>query len=165
MNTMGFQMRFVMKTATCLVFGLNVLLNPAGSVLAGGYEINTGYFGNVAIQGYDPVAYFTRGEAIKGTADHRHKWLGAYWWFDSEEHRQMFAANPQRYAPQYGGHCATGLAVHGGRTKDIDPEAWVIVDDKLYLNYSQETSRLLTEGVVTVERANANWIDVPAARN
>jgi hypothetical protein len=69
----------------------------------------------------------------------------------------LFAANPQSYAPQYGGHCATGLAVHGGLTRDIDPEAWTIIDNKLYLNYSKETSKLLTGNIVSIDAAEANW--------
>jgi len=146
---------------------LRLIFCVAISVLLMGYSlrvhadgaINTGYFGNVAIKGYDPVAYFTDGTAMKGNENHKLKWLGAYWYFDSEEHKELFAANPQSYAPQYGGHCATGMAVHGGLTRDIDPEAWIIIDNKLYLNYSKETQTLLTEGVVSIEKADTNWIE------
>ncbi len=69
----------------------------------------------------------------------------------------MFAASPVSYAPQYGGHCASGMSIHGGLTKDIDPEAWAIVDGKRYLNYPNETSRLMAEGLATPEKADANW--------
>ncbi|MDX1431358.1 MAG: YHS domain-containing (seleno)protein [Gammaproteobacteria bacterium] len=120
-------------------------------------EVNTGHFGNVAIKGYDPVAYFTEREAMEGSAEHTLKWLGANWRFVSEDNKRIFAADPQRYAPQYGGHCATGLAIHGGLTKDIDPEAWAIIDGKLYLNYSKLTNELLTGGRVSAEKADTNW--------
>lgn len=142
-----------------------VLIVSAGlgnSVLADS-RINTGYFGNVAIQGYDPVAYFTESEAVKGSEEHALKWLGANWHFASEEHKEMFSANPSKYAPQYGGHCATGMAIHGGLTKDIDPEAWAIIDGKLYLNYSKLTNKMLSrEGRVSPEKADEKWEKVAA---
>ena len=134
-----------------------VVILASGATNAVSSEINTGYFGNVAIQGYDPVAYFTEKKALKGSKSYTHKWLGAQWRFSSEKHRDMFVASPQSYAPQYGGHCATGLAVHGGLTKDIDPEAWIIIDDKLYFNYSKDTQKLLTDGTVNIEQASEGW--------
>jgi YHS domain-containing protein len=101
-----------------------------------GSSINTGYFGGVAIEGYDTVAYFTDGRATKGSEQFAHDWLGVTWLFASAEHRDQFAAQPVNYAPQYGGHCALGTAF-GESTGNIDPEAWSIVDGKLYLQYSK----------------------------
>jgi hypothetical protein len=124
-----------------------------------GEPVNTGYFGNVAIKGYDPVAYFTDGKATSGSENITYKWLGAYWHFENDEHRQLFAEDPTAYAPQYGGFCASGMGIHGGRTSDIDPEAWLIIDGKLYLNYSKETNTLITDGIVDLNKADANWID------
>jgi len=134
-----------------------VLVASLSAPAAAQGEINTGHFGNVAIQGYDPVAYFTERKAIKGSERHSHKWLGVVWRFANEQHKQLFIASPQTYAPQYGGHCASGLAIHGGLTKDIDPEAWAIIDNKLYLNYSKETNELLTGKIVSLEKSEANW--------
>ena len=148
--------RLLSRPLVRLAVGFLVLFGLAAPVKAAD-EINTGYFGNVAIQGYDPVAYFTKAKAMEGSEDHTLKWLGAYWRFANEEHRRLFAANPQSYAPQYGGQCATGMAVHGGLTKDIDPQAWVIIDNKLYLNYSKVTLKLLTDNVVSLEKADASW--------
>ena len=145
----------VLPAIGCLIVCWISLLATPASTWAG--EINTGYFGNVAIQGYDTVAYFTEGKALKGTEAHSVKWLGAHWRFASDKHKQLFIANPQTYAPQYGGHCATGLAIHGNLTKDIDPEAWTIIDGKLYFNYSKETNRLLTDDVVSLEKSEENW--------
>ena len=114
------------QVSLTLAFMLSV---GAGAPVHAQSLVNTGYFGNVAIKGYDPVAYFTRGQAVQGDEHHSVKWLGARWRFASEEHKDLFVADPIRYAPQYGGHCATGMAIHGGLTKDIDPEAWAIWQD------------------------------------
>ena len=105
---------------------------PAGA----GTAVNTGYFGGVAIEGYDPVAYFTDGRATKGSEKFAYDWLGATWHFANAEHRELFTKQPVKYAPQYGGHCALGTAF-GESTANIDPEAWSIVNGKLYLQYSK----------------------------
>ena len=80
------------------------------------------------------MAYFTLGEPTEGSDDHTTEWSGATWKFANADHLAKFKADPERYAPQYGGHCA--YAVAKGDLVKIDPEAWSIVDDKLYLNYS-----------------------------
>jgi YHS domain-containing protein len=107
----------------------------SGSANAGS-SINTGYFGGVAIEGYDTVAYFTDGKASKGSEQFAYDWLGVTWLFANSEHRDLFAKKPVQYAPQYGGHCAMGTAF-GESTANIDPEAWSIVNGKLYLQYSK----------------------------
>jgi hypothetical protein len=94
--------------------------------------VNTGYFGNVAIMGYDPVAYFTDGRAVEGSPQISHSWLGATWQFANTQHRDAFVAEPVRYAPQYGGFCAGSVSI-GTVTDNIDPKAWRIIDGKLYL--------------------------------
>jgi len=139
--------------AAAVLFVLTGLSQP----LLAENKINTGYFGNVAIKGYDPVAYFTEGKAMEGDKDYTLKWLGAKWRFTTAENKEMFAASPIKYVPQYGGHCATGMAIHGGLTKDIDPEAWAIIDGKLYLRYSKETQKLMAEGIATPDKADAKW--------
>ena len=96
--------------------------------------VNTGYFGDVAIKGYDTVAYFTENKAVEGTPQYSTRWLGAEWHFASAEHRDLFKADPVKYAPQYGGHCADGVSF-GTITTNIDPKAWRIIEGKLYLNY------------------------------
>ena len=105
---------------------------PAGA----GTAVNTGYFGGVAIEGYDTVAYFTDGRATKGSEEFAYDWLGTTWHFANAEHRDLFAKQPVKYAPQYGGHCALGTAFDES-TANIDPEAWAIVDGKLYLQFSK----------------------------
>jgi YHS domain-containing protein len=87
-----------------------------------------------AIRGYDPVAYFTEGRPVAGNSDIELDWNGATWRFASEANRATFLADPAAYAPQYGGWCAWAMAQ--GKTAAVDPEAWDIIDGKLYLNYS-----------------------------
>lgn len=90
---------------------------------------------NVAIQGYDPVAYFTEGAPTKGSPEYAFTWNDAEWHFTSVEHRDMFAANPEHYAPQFGGFCS--VAMTKGVKVDADPHFWTIVDGKLYLKFSK----------------------------
>lgn len=121
--------------------------------------INTGYFGDVAIKGYDPVAYFTAGQAMKGKPEFSYRWLGATWQFASAEHRALFAANPVRYAPQYGGHCADGVSF-GTVTTNIDPNAWRIIEGKLYLNYDPGAADGFEKQATKVIDAQKNWPEV-----
>jgi YHS domain-containing protein len=123
-------------------------------------EINTGASGNVAILGYDPVAYFTEQRAVKGSEKIAYNWLGAEWNFSSEKHKNMFSTNPVKYAPQYGGHCADGVA-YGVTVKYIDPTAWRIIEGKLYLHYDEESAIHLEETEGELEKSIANW---PALR-
>ncbi|MEM8853198.1 MAG: YHS domain-containing (seleno)protein [Pseudomonadota bacterium] len=93
----------------------------------------------VAIDGTDPVAYFTQGRPVAGSPDITTEWNGATWRFASAANRDAFRANPARYAPQFGGYCA--WAVSQGYTASTTPEAWAIVDDRLYLNFSKGVQR------------------------
>ncbi|NNC99337.1 MAG: YHS domain-containing protein [Gammaproteobacteria bacterium] len=108
-----------------------------------------------AIHGYDPVAYFTLGEAMKGSDVFTHDWLGAEWHFVTAEHRDLFAQDPTKYAPQHGGYCAVGAS--GGGTFIAEPESWRIEDGKLYLFYSEETASRFNPGSAEVVEADANW--------
>ena len=92
-----------------------------------------------AIRGYDPVAYFKQGKPVTGDKKHTHQYKGATWYFSSAENRDLFASAPGSYAPQYGGYCA--YAVSQGSTASITPQAWDIVNGKLYLNYSKSIQR------------------------
>lgn len=88
-----------------------------------------------AIKGYDPVAYFNASKPVKGKANLTYLWKGATWFFETAENKQLFVANPEKYAPQYGGYCAYGWAK--GYPAKIEPDAWSIVEGKLYLNYDK----------------------------
>ena len=109
-----------------------------------------------AIKGYDPVAYFTEQKPVKGEQSISYEWEGATWYFTSEANKKLFTKNPEKYAPQYGGYCAFGVA-KGGLYK-IEPEAWKIVEGKLYLNYSLKLQKDWEADIPGyLEKANENW--------
>ncbi len=109
-----------------------------------------------AIRGYDPVGYFTEGEAVEGSAEFVTEYNGAQWRFASAENRDQFAADPEKYAPQYGGYCA--WAVANNYTASTDPDAWSIKDGKLYLNYSKFVrARWAVDKSGNIAKANKNW--------
>ena len=101
-------------------------------------EINTTFFGNLAIEGYDAGAYFTERRAIKGSREFEMSWKGANWRFSSAANLSAFRGDPERYAPQYGGYCA--WAVSQNDTAGIDPTQFTVHNGKLYLNYNEEIS-------------------------
>ena len=134
-----------------------------GSPAVADDSVNTGYFGGVAIMGYDPVAYFTEGKAVKGSEQFSYEWLGTPWHFSSVKHQEMFMNEPDKYAPQYGGYCAPEVAVTGTATINIDPEAFKIIDGKLYLVYDQGSAAFFEENAKKlVPQANDNWHKVQA---
>jgi YHS domain-containing protein len=109
-----------------------------------------------AIRGYDPVAYFTQGRPVKGSPELTHQWKGATWRFASAENRERFAAAPEKYAPQYGGYCAYGVA--SGYAVKIEPDAWSVVDGKLYLNYDRSVQKSWQSDVPGyIRKADVNW--------
>ena len=114
-----------------------------------------------AIRGYDPVAYFTQARPVKGSPQFTHRWNGATWRFASADNRDRFAAAPHKYAPQYGGYCAYGVA--SGYAVKIEPEAWSVVDGKLYLNYDRNVQADWKKDVPGyIRKADANWPSVLA---
>ena len=120
-------------------------------------SVNTGYFGGVAIMGYDPVAYFTEGRPMKGSKEFSYEWLGTPWQFANGKHRDLFVGDPTKYAPQYGGYCV-GEVAFNGFTVDNDPEAWAIIDGKLYLSYSKEfMEKFEAHPNDLLAKAEANW--------
>lgn len=113
---------------------------------------------NLAIRGYDTVSYFAESGAIKGKPEFEFVWNGAKWLFSSKENMEKFQKNPEIYAPQFGGYCS--FAVSHGYTADGDPEAWKVVDGKLYLNYSQKVKeKWEAEQQKLIEDGNKNWED------
>ena len=110
----------------------------------------------VAIQGYDTVAYFTAGKPVKGRPEFEAEWQGARWRFANAEHRDMFSANPETYAPRFGGYCVMGVAM--GLSERPNPEAWVIIDGKLYLaSYKQDIDDLNKDVAGNIQKAEAGW--------
>ena len=112
--------------------------------------------GGVAIKGYDPVSYHTMKQAVKGDRQFTSEWKGVNWLFSSQENRDLFSNNPDKYAPEYGGYCAYAAAK--GSLAPIDPNAWTIYDDKLYLNYSSSIRKKWRKDIEGyVKKADNNW--------
>ena len=110
----------------------------------------------LALHGYDPVAYFTQGAPTRGSAAHAAVHEGATYYFASAEHRRAFEAEPERYAPAYGGFCAFGVSV--AKKFDGDPRYWKIADGRLFLNLNAEIARQFSEDVAgAVTKADGNW--------
>lgn len=110
----------------------------------------------IALKGYDPVAYFEQGRPVKGSPEFRHEWNGATWHFTSAATRDTFKSSPEKFAPQYGGYCA--WAVSNNYTADADPEAWKIVNGRLYVNYNKGVQKKWEpEAARRISDADRNW--------
>jgi hypothetical protein len=109
-----------------------------------------------AIRGYDPVAYHTQSKAVPGLRSITHAWNGATWRFANQANRDLFAADPERYAPRYGGYCAYGTS--RGYKVSTDPQAFAIVDGKLYLNYNLPVQATWNQGRREhIRKADEQW--------
>lgn len=110
----------------------------------------------LGIQGYDPVAYFTEGKAVKGYPDFRHEWMGATWQFSSNTNRELFLADPETYRPQYGGYCAYGINL--GKFFSGNPNLWTVEEGKLYLNLNRDIAKIWKQNVQTyIKKADIEW--------
>lgn len=118
-----------------------------------------GHFFNtkgVAIKGYDPVAYFTQNAAIPGNDSISVEWSSSIWKFASKENLQLFTKDPERYAPCYGGYCAYGTSEK--HLSPTDPNAFTIVNNKLYLNYNLKVKELWIKDTTTrIINADNYW--------
>lgn len=112
-------------------------LAPRADAAPNQFAINVDANGH-ALHGFDTVAYFTEGAAVRGTAQFAYAWKGARWLFANAAHRDLFAADPERYAPRIGGFCAVGAV--NGRMAEVDPAMWLIIRGRLYL-YINESVR------------------------
>lgn len=144
--------RFSLSVAAALAIWSPVLLPVSAMAKEPVYQSFLG----TAIDGTDPVAYFTEGRPVEGSSEFTYEWNGATWRFASAGNRDTFAAAPGRYAPQYGGYCA--WAVSQGYTASTDPDAWKIVGGKLYLNYNEDVQKRWEADVPgNIESADDNW--------
>jgi YHS domain-containing protein len=116
----------------------------------------------VALSGYDAVSYFTEARPVKGSAQFEHQWNGVRWRFASSAHLKAFAESPEKYAPQYGGYCAYGVSRN--HTVPGDPEAWKIVNGRLFLNYDKSV-RVLWEKELpdVIRQGDSHWPSVLTA--
>ncbi len=115
----------------------------------------------VALKGYDPVAYFTDRKPEKGKAEFAASFDDATYWFKNAEHRALFVADPDHYAPQFEGYCA--VTVSRGGKYEADPQAWQIADGKLYVFGAKDAEQIFQRHpAAIIAKANANW---PALRD
>ncbi len=113
----------------------------------------------IAIQEYDPVAYFQEAKAVKGNHAIASVQNGKTYCFSTERNKALFLKNPTAYEPQYGGNCAYGMSE--GHEAPIQPEAFTIVDNKLYLNYNLEVRKMwLKEQDERIQKANNHWDNI-----
>ena len=128
------------------------LVASAATARAGDFYEKDG----AAIRGYDPVAYFSEKKAVKGASAYKAEYGKSTFHFASQANRDAFTADPARYAPQYNGFCAFGVA--GGYKAAIDPAAFTIVDNKLYLNYNRAVQKQWSADIPGfIAKAGKNW--------
>ena len=144
------------RRSALVAIGLTVF--AASSFLTNGAiaKVYTGSTSGVAINGYDPVAYFTEGKPVKGSAEYSTDWNGVKVHFASAKNRDTFKSNPTKYAPKYGGHCA--FAAAKGYVAKTVPEAFSIVGGRLYLNYSLSVRKQWDGNRASfIKAADKNW--------
>jgi YHS domain-containing protein len=140
-----------MLAGSRLVAVLAAFLFAAGA-LAGEYYEKDG----VALRGHDPVAYFKDGKPVRGSPEHHADYRGSVFHFATAANRAAFVADPAKYAPQYGGYCAYGLA--SGYKAATDPAAFTIVAGKLYLNYNADVQRKWSRDIPgQIAKADRQW--------
>jgi YHS domain-containing protein len=141
-----------MKKLSAIVF-VTLLLVSFGS-FAQKSEVFTTESG--AIKGYDPDAFFTESKAVKGEKEITYDWNGATWHFATKKNKDLFAADPEKYAPQYGGYCAYGTA--DGHKAPTETDTWTIDNNKLYFNYNQKVKELWNKDIPgLIKKADEQW--------
>lgn len=149
--------RFSRRTVLSMCFAASV----SAPLMAGELRESEIYkdFEGKALKGYDVVAYHLDRKATPGLAEFAYEWKGATWWFANVDHREMFIADPERWAPQYGGYCA--WAIVRDRTAPINPKIFRIFDDKLYLNLNMKVHKdWLANHEQMIAAANEKWPSV-----
>jgi YHS domain-containing protein len=145
-------------TALLLAISLSIVATAqdATAIRKKNFNLDKG----VAIKGYDPVAYFTEGKAVKGLKDLAVSFEGAVYYFSSEANKQAFKITPSKYEPQYGGWCAYAMGYDGSKV-EVDPETFKIIDNKLYLFYNKYFNNTLKtwnkDEPNLKKHANTNW--------
>lgn len=140
-----------MSTRTLLFF---LFLLPSFAWSAD--PISTGFFNDLAVKGYDAVAYHLENKPVKGDKAFAWEWQGATWRFSSQANLDLFKGNPEKYAPQYGGYCA--WAVANNKLAGIDPTQFSVVEGKLYLNYNKKIQKKwLADRDAFIQKGDANW--------
>lgn len=149
-----------LRSLAALAMLLSLLAAPAEAVdeqnLSAGLTAENA---PLAMHGYDPVAFFTRGTAALGSAEHATVHGGATYYFASDAHRKAFAKDPAKYVPAFGGYCAFGVSV--GKKFDADPRYWTISEGRLYLNLNAEIAKSFQKDVPgAVAKAERRWVEI-----
>ncbi|MBC6427761.1 MAG: YHS domain-containing protein [Cellvibrionales bacterium] len=138
------------------IIGVALAVLLAAQMVWAAEPINTSWRGNLAIKGYDSVAYFTENRAVKGVKAHQLEWRGANWRFASAGNLELFRQSPEKYAPAYGGYCA--WAVSNDALAPIDPQQFTVLDGRLFLNYNAAVQKKwLPEKEERIRLADENW--------
>lgn len=135
-------------------FPLSLMLITGASA----FSQTTNYYSKdgIAIKGYDPVAFFTLQKAVEGSNTYTAEWSGSKWMFISQASKDSFIAHPFRYAPQYGGFCAFGASEN--HKAPTDPNAWTVINNKLYLNYSNKVKEMWIKDTANrIKAADEYW--------
>ena len=148
--------RNVLKAiSAAVVVGTLGPIDVLGQVRAAAQTVPPGS-DRIALKGYDPVAYFTLSTPTPGTAEYDYVYDGVRYFFANTRHRDMFKANPEKYAPQFGGNCANNMA--NGQRRESDPTVWVIIGDKLYVFAGTAgAERFRSDAQTAALKAAANW--------
>ncbi|MEM5473961.1 YHS domain-containing (seleno)protein [Hoeflea sp. AS60] len=146
-------MTMIEKAGRTIASSFLAFMILAGAAIAGDKNLT---FHGIAIQGYDPVAYFTDHKPVPGNPDITAAHDGAIYQFASEDHKAAFDADPEKYVPQYGGYCAYGASQ--GYNASIEPEQFTITDGKLYLNYNADVrTRWDQDRAGYISKADVYW--------
>ncbi|MGF1880515.1 YHS domain-containing (seleno)protein [Vibrio splendidus] len=147
-----------MKSTSQKITLLAALLGASFSLMAADIDMSVDS-NDIAIKGYDPVAYFTDSGAVQGSSEFTATYKNAIYQFANSDNRDQFRTNPEAYAPQYGGYCAFGVAM--GKKFETDPNAWKVEDGKLYLNLDKSVQkRWLEDTQEFIQDANSNWTTI-----
>jgi YHS domain-containing protein len=118
--------------------------------------VNVSGASKIAVSGYDPVGFFTEAKAVNGSPFITAEYQAATYFFATEEHKKLFAENPAKYAPQFGGYCAYGVSL--GKLFPVDINTWQVRDGKLYLNLNADILKKFNADLNTnVAKAEQHW--------
>jgi YHS domain-containing protein len=149
-------MKILLASLFFLIAALQVKAQEGADTRKRHFNLDKG----VAIQGYDPVAYFKENKSVKGKKDFSVYFQGVTYYFSSGDNKEVFKKNPSVYEPQYGGWCAYAMGANGGKV-NIDPETFKIKDNKLYLFYNRFLNNTLKswdkDETNLKSKADKNW--------
>ena len=150
--------RSVMALSVCLC---SFAVFAAGDVFASAQSrrIVTDSVSGYAIYGFDPVAYYTEHAAVHGKREYEHVWNGVSWLFSTRANLEVFKADPDVYAPAYGGHGA--LAMARGYASGCNPNVWALYGDRLFLFYTHTSRAAWAEAVEAhIQKADEAWVTI-----